>query len=451
MSRRNLLILLVAVVSSYACALRVERPHARWAAAGLATIHDSGLDVVSERELFDGAMNGMVEVLRQRGDPHSQFVPEPEAGLLRSEIHQQIGGIGVRVLLLGTPPQLTIAGPIVPDSPAAKANLQPGDRILEVDGKSTAGMNLRDAVPLITGDPGTSVRLTIQRDHQKSPQTIDLVRGVIPVESVRGDRRDTDGRWLFTLADAPQIAHVRITSFGDRTAGEFAAILPKLLEQGVQAIVLDLRDNPGGSLDSAVAVCGMMLPAGTTIVETRGRNGVLHERYATRSDGQYLELPIVVMVNQYSASAAEIVAACLQDNKRAAVAGQRSFGKGTVQQLWPMGNGLLKLTWASFWRPSGANIHRFTNAPADAVWGVSPDPGLAHELGPKEYDQYAAYRRRRDGDVSDASEKSADNNSSDSSSDLSTPAKFVDEQLRLAVAYLQSHQLEKKPAAAGAL
>ena len=169
---------------------------------------------------------------------------------------------------------------------------------------------------------------------------------------------------------------------------------------------------------------------------------MLLERYTTKADGPYLNLPIVVLVNQYSASAAEIVAACLQDDERAAVAGQRSFGKGTVQQLLPIGKGLLKLTWASFWRPNGANIHRTAGAVASAEWGVTPTAGLVRELTAKEYEGYAAYRKQRDGDVADASEKPADK---------ATGGKFVDEQLQLAVEYLRSHFLEKNPLAKPAL
>ena len=130
------------------------------------------------------------------------------------------------------------------------------------------------------------------------PRTIELVRAVIHVESVLGDRRGEDGSWIFTLGDDPRIAHVRIVSFGDRTADEFANVMRKLHDEGVQAIVLDLRDNAGGSLDAAVAVCEMLLPAGKTIVETRGRDQVVRQRYATTSDGEYREIPLAVLVNQ---------------------------------------------------------------------------------------------------------------------------------------------------------
>jgi carboxyl-terminal processing protease len=237
------------------------------------------------------------------------------------------------------------------------------------------------------------------------------------------------------LESDPRIAHIRITSFGDRTAIEFDNVMQKLIGDGAMAIVLDLRDNPGGSLDSAVAVCEALLPAGKTIVETRGRQQTLLRRYATTTNGRFVELPLAVIVNQNSASAAEIVAACLQDHGRAVVVGQRSYGKGTVQQLLPLesGKSLLKLTWASFWRPSGANIHHAAGVPDDAKWGVLADAGYERKLSPEEYKAYEQYRANRDGFGQ------IDGGSSDALPDAKPVApNFVDEQLQLAVTYLRT-------------
>jgi carboxyl-terminal processing protease len=197
----------------------------------------------------------------------------------------------------------------------------------------------------------------------------------------------------------------------------------------VKAVVLDLRDNAGGSLDAAVAVCQMLLPAGKEIVTTRGRGQQVRQRYATSSDGKFMNLPLAVVVNQNSASAAEIVAACLQDHERAQVAGQRSYGKGTVQELLPMesGNSLLKLTWASFWRPSGANIHRKPSDKEDSAWGVSPDRGLERVLDDDQYAAWLKYRSQRDGFSENESTESPPKEAS------SAAAPFVDEQLQLAV------------------
>jgi carboxyl-terminal processing protease len=267
-----------------------------------------------------------------------------------------------------------------------------------------------------------------------------LVREVINTESVLGDRRDKDGSWLFRLESDPRIAQIRITSFGDRTAAEFANVMSKLSMDGVRAIVIDLRNNPGGPLDAAVAVCRMLLPEGKAIVETRGRGQVLLHRYLSTADGKFTELPTAVLVDQNSASAAEIVAACLQDHGRAIVVGQRSYGKGTVQQLLPLesGKSLLKLTWASFWRPSGANIHRAVGVPDDAKWGVSPDAGYERKLSPEEFKTYLTYREMRD-EFGNISEK----NSTDPDA-AAKAAGFVDKPLQLAVEYLQ-RKLNGKP------
>jgi carboxyl-terminal processing protease len=441
MTRRNLLILLVAVVISYACYLRGDQdPFARYASEGLSTVRQGSLEAVSSRELFDGAMRGMVDVLHQHGDQHSEFRNEAEANRLRSEIHQQFGGIGVRIGFLHGKRQPAIVAPPDPDTPAAKAKLQPGDVILAINDQSTEGIGLVGVQRLVRGKPGTPLRLKIETASQAEPRTVELVREVINTESVLGDRRDKDGSWQFRLESDPQIALVRITSFGDRTASEFANVMARLTAQGVRGIVLDLRDNPGGSLDAAVAVCQMLLPTGKTIVETRGRGNVVLHRYETASDGKYLDIPMAVLVNQFTASAAEIVAASLQDDGRAIVVGQRSYGKGTVQQLLPLesGRSLLKLTWASFWRPSGVNIQHTPQGAKDAKWGVTPDAGYDVPLSADDYKTYLAYREQRDelGPAGGAEE-----------TDRETAAKiaaFTDKPLELAVTYVQAKLAEKR-------
>jgi carboxyl-terminal processing protease len=436
MSRRNLLILLITVVVSYACYLRGERdPFARYAAEGLDTIRQGSLEAVPDRELFDGAMRGMVGVLHKHGDQHSQYLNEAEANPLRSEIHQQFGGIGVRIGFLGEQHRLAIVAPPDQGTPAARAKLQPGDFILAIDDQSTDAIKMNEVMRLVRGEPGSVLRLKIESPSDPAPRTVELVREVINTESVLGDRRDKDGSWQFRLESDPQIALLRITSFGDRTASEFVNVMTKLAGEGVRAIVLDLRDNPGGSLDAAVAICEMLLPAGKTIVETRGRAQNLLHRYVSTSDGKFADIPMAVLVDQNSASAAEIVAACLQDHDRAIVVGQRSYGKGTVQQLLPLesGKSLLKLTWASFWRPSGANIHHAVGVKDDAKWGVSPDTGFQCKLSPDEYKTFLAYREKRDG-FGPIEENNKD-------IDRETAAKlagFADKQMQLAVEYLQT-------------
>jgi carboxyl-terminal processing protease len=248
------------------------------------------------------------------------------------------------------------------------------------------------------GEPGEEVRLVVRHADSDRPETKHLVREVIHVDSILGDRRTADGHWEFRLEQDPRIAQVRVTTFGNKTTDELVRVLGRLREEGVEAAVLDLRDDAGGALDTAIAICDLFLPEGKLIVDTRGRDDAVYERYLTSGSGQFLDVPLVVLVNNQSASASEIVAACLQDHGRAAVAGERTYGKGTVQKLIPVesGRSLLKLTAASYRRPNGKNIHRTASAAETDDWGVSPDEGLAVKLDDAEYEAYLKYRADRD-------------------------------------------------------
>ncbi|HEY4233686.1 MAG TPA: S41 family peptidase [Lacipirellulaceae bacterium] len=399
MPQRNLLILMIGVVIGYVCFLCGEpNTFARYVARSLTQIHSGSLEHVPNQELFNAAMNGMVDVLHKHGDEHSQFISRDDADPFRAEMRQQFGGIGVRIHFQGNPPQLVIVGTPDPGTPAAGSQIRAGDHVLAIDDRPTGGMTMSDVLHAMRGDPGQSVRLTIEHVAGERPETVALVRDVIVVDSILGDRRTAEGGWEFRLAENPEIAQVRIAAFGNKTADELARVLTKLTHDGAQAAVLDLRDNPGGALDAAVAICDMFLPTGLAIVETRGRDGTVRARYTTSGKGQFQKLPLAVLVNQNSASASEIVAACLQDHHRAAIIGQRSYGKGTVQQLIPIesGQSLLKLTSASYWRPSGKNIHRRPDATDADDWGVSPDPDLEIALDDKAYEAYVKYRDDRD-------------------------------------------------------
>ncbi|HEX4413550.1 MAG TPA: S41 family peptidase, partial [Lacipirellulaceae bacterium] len=272
MPLRNLLLLILAIAVSLLCYARNDRdPNSRYVASGLAAIDANALDAPPSDELFEGAMQGMVDVLHRRGDAHSLYFDAGKAGPLRNEIHQQFGGIGVRFQLKHEPPQPVIVGPIEAGTPAAKAKLALGDDILAIDERETAGLSRPEIQAMLAGDLGTRLKLKIQSDRDSKPRIVELVREMIPIDSIVGDRRDADGRWVFSLQDDPRIAQIRILSFGDRTAEEFSRLLPKLLSEGVHACVIDLRDNGGGSLSSAVGICETLLPAHCTIVETRGR------------------------------------------------------------------------------------------------------------------------------------------------------------------------------------
>ncbi len=406
MSRRTLLLLLATTAFCLLCFYRGEKdPFARYVVEGYEKIDSMALDDVPDRELFQGAMNGMVDVLNKRGDAHSQFITAKQAKLFQEEIAQEIAGIGVRLRFEGNPPVLQVAGPPLPGKPAARAGIRNGDRIMAIDGVSTEGMiptDFADVLDRMRGKPNEPLQLTVLHEDETEPVVIELIRERLTLDSVRGDRLLADQSWQFRLEQDPRIAMVRVISFGAKSVGELERLLPKLLAEGVEAIILDLRNNPGGPLDAAIETCELFLPAGKVIVETRGRNGQIRSVATTGSDGPYLDLPLVVLVDRASASASEIVAACLQDHDRAVVIGERSFGKGTVQEVLPMeaGASLLKLTRAIYWRPSGKNIHRSGTDRAAAMddpnWGVAPDEVFNVEQTETQYFELAKSRAERD-------------------------------------------------------
>lgn len=446
MSQRNLLLLLGALLVSYACYVRAEQnPYARYLAAGFSAIDSWALVDAPDEELFNGAMHGMVSVLHDHGDKHSEFIDAKQEAAYREAFDQEFGGVGIHLRLLGEPPLPTVIGLPQAGTPAYAADVRLADRLEAVDGRSTAGLELNEVTKLVRGPVGESVTLTLRRPGAAAPHEASIERAVITVESVLGDVRGADGRWNFIIRDEPRIGYVRITNFGDKTASEMAAVLAAIDAENLAGLVIDVRDDPGGSLDAAVQICDMFLPAGLKIVATRGRDGESLDESISSGAGKYVDLPLAVLVDRNSASASEIVAACLQDHGRAVVVGGRSYGKGTVQRLTRIesGRSLLKLTSATYARPSGANIHRMPGDEADDEWGVSPDPGFDVPLTKDEYKAWREYRVRRDlfgagGDPQLAAELSRQ--------DGEIPADFTDRTLDRAVEYLVS-RAQTSPAA----
>jgi carboxyl-terminal processing protease len=240
-------------------------------------------------------------------------------------------------------------------------------------------MDLHDVSTRLKGQVGTTVKLTIRRDDRRVEMSVR--RGCIELESVIGDYRDAENRWVYRLLDDPSIAYVRLTSFGEKTVDELEQVLAKL-NNDFSALVLDLRGNGGGLLHAAVDVSNMFLNSGK-IVSTRTRGGKIEDRF-NAEPGTLVDTdrPLAILLDGNSASASEIVAACLQDNDRAVVVGTRSYGKGTVQNILPLqyGRSALRLTVARYYRPNGLNIHRAKDATEEDQWGVRPDDGLEVEL-----------------------------------------------------------------------
>ncbi|MCP4896912.1 MAG: S41 family peptidase, partial [bacterium] len=243
-------------------------------------------------------------------------------------------------------------------TPAYKAGVMSGDYIVKINGKSTKGFKVDDAVKHLKGKPGSDVTITVIHPGKSAEEEITIVRQMIQVETVVGDHRNPDDSWNFVLDEQKQIGYIHLTAFSRRTARELRKPLAELKKAGIRGLILDLRFNPGGLLSSAIEVSDMFVSKGR-IVSTEGRN-TKPRSWDARENGTYDDFKMVVLVNRYSASASEIVSACLQDHKRAVVMGERTWGKGSVQNVIELENGgsALKLTTASYHRPSGKNINR---------------------------------------------------------------------------------------------
>jgi len=304
------------------------------------------------RDLTYAAMKGMVKVL----DPHSEFMDPAAYHNFQDDTEGQFGGLGLFVKLQSN--YVTVVMPME-DTPGFRAGIQAGDRIIKINSENAVGMPLDDAVKRLRGKPDTRVTITILRPSSGMVTNYTLTRAVIQRNMVE----DINGKTGFPLK-ADKIGYICITQFGDKTGDELEVALQTLQDQGMKALILDLRWNPGGLLDEAVNVCQEMLPRGQLIVSTEGRTTV--EKYFARGDGDKLHgMPIVVLVNLDSASASEIVTGCLQDLHRAIILGEKTFGKGSVQSVFRLDDGsALKLTTAKYYTPSHRVIHEH---------GIMPD------------------------------------------------------------------------------
>jgi carboxyl-terminal processing protease len=300
---------------------------------------------VSYRDLTYSALRGMLAEL----DPHSQFMEPRDFRGMQEDTRSEFGGLGVVVTMEDG--ALTIVNPME-DSPGFEAGLKPGDRILRINGTSTEKLTLMQAVDKLRGEPGEKVTLTVQRPATKEIKDYELTRVTIKVKSVK------DAQILPTAdPDDLKVGYVRVTQFNEPTAAELAKVLDKLEKDGMQALVLDLRYNPGGLLSSAVDVCGLFLPQSTKVVSTEGR--LPGREYRTTNRGKTRTYPVALLVNYASASGSEVVAGALKDLKRAIVVGETTFGKGSVQSVISLPDGsALRLTTAKYFTPGRQVIHQ---------------------------------------------------------------------------------------------
>jgi len=314
----------------------------------LTTIQSDYVDEKTPRDLIYGALKGMLSSL----DPHSQFMDPDEYKDLKTETEGKFGGLGIEISIKDN--LLTVIAP-VEDTPAWRAGIKAGDRIVKIGQDETRDMSLDDAVKKLRGNPGSKLTITILRESNSLVKDFVITREIIHVDDIKDPHIIDD-----------HIGYVRLTEFRENSYDELHQALEKLKAQGADSLILDLRNNPGGLLDVAIKIAEDFLPAGKTIVSTKGRHS--SDDYMAKSDnnrGDFLDWPMVVMINEGSASGSEIVAGALRDNKTAVLVGVKSFGKGSVQSVIPLPDGSgLRLTTARYFTPSGVCINGI---------GITPD------------------------------------------------------------------------------
>ncbi len=304
----------------------------------ISLLESSYVEPIDSEELIDGAIRGMLKSL----DPHTTYLNPKSYKEMRVETSGKFGGLGIEISMREG--MLTVVSPIE-DTPAYRAGVIAGDKIIQIEEEPTLDMTLADAVNLLRGKPGEPINITIFREGFKEPKEFTIVRDIIKVRSVKHKIYNEE------------IGYVKIRSFSKNTGSDLDKALETIAEKGVNRLVLDLRNNPGGLLNQAVEVADRFLDSENLIVYTNGRNEDQNMRFTTRNQSKKYNFPMVILVNGGSASASEIVSGALQDLGRAIVLGTQTFGKGSVQTIIPLSDGsALRLTTARYYTPSGRVI-----------------------------------------------------------------------------------------------
>jgi len=372
-------------------------------------------------------------------DPYTSYMDPETVRRSKSQIEGNFTGIGIQIRKDPARDMLLVVTPIK-DSPAYKAGIKAGDVITEirreVDSQGeplnppevlpTKGLPIDEAVKKILGQADTQVKLKVEREGVDKPLEFEITRGTVNIESVLGVRRTDDDGWDYWIDPQSKIGYIRLLEFARNSDRDMTRVVSKLQKAGVKGLVLDLRFNPGGLLPAAVHISDLFIEDGT-IVTIRPRVG-REQTYYGRPEGSALDFPMVCLVNGQSASGSEIVAACLQDHHRAVIMGERSYGKGSVQNIQPFDKAQLRLTVASFWRPSGKNLNKSSTAGRkEDTWGVTPDKGFVLDLSAKERD--LLYDHLRDNEIIPNREAKP--------KEKEKKADFRDRQLEMAVEYLR--------------
>jgi carboxyl-terminal processing protease len=316
-------------------------------------IRDEYLEI--EKTDYDKMTYAALRGLLTSLDPHSQFLDPEHYKMIRTETEGQFGGLGISVGMVEN--QLTVNVPIE-GGPGFRAGILPGDRIVKIEGKGTQKLSLGEAIRLLRGRPGVPVQLSIYRPSEQKTLELSVVREMIQVPTLQETKMISS-----SVSQGEKIGYVRITQFGEKTAKEFDVAMAQLGKEGATALILDLRDNPGGLVDAAVEVVSRFVPGGTLVVATEGRKvGSTQQKYLSRNVNLRIRWPTVVLVNGNTASAAEIVAGALQDLGLAVIVGETTFGKGSVQTVQRVDPSVIpdvgvRLTTAHYTTPSRKKIH----------------------------------------------------------------------------------------------
>ncbi len=406
MHRRNLLIIAIVVPGCLlACAAQDRTGQGKRFAEVIQRIDKGYFRTVDSEQLFEAAMEGVFRKLDER----SEFIQPSKLKNYERDFDKEFAGIGVELDTEPSSGDIVVVAPVY-GGPAWQAGIRSGDRIVSVDDIETSGRILSEIVSQFRGVAGSKVDLCIEKPgaSQNDPsaiQDITISRQNITIESVRGDRRLPGGKWEWWLEGEPNIAYLRISHFGNRTDLEVTQLIEKLVaKQNPKGLVIDLRGNSGGMLQSGIAVCDLFLEDGLIVavandrVSGRTYRKQLQQKWDADPSQVLKGVPIAVLIDEFTASVAEIVAACLQDHKRATIVGSRSFGNASVQTITTLssGPGAIRLTTNEYRRPSGASLNRSSTSRDSDAWGVRPDSNFAFSPTRKQLEDWITWRQDRD-------------------------------------------------------